>query len=291
MPKNKFEYMSRNEWLGDPTTHFMKSGQSFRSPANAEQEALVRYIPRKINGLKVEYDISFDIPKVIKGYKFTDFLTKAFYISPQSKEIARDALANVIARGPTDKGREIVAKLRENLTDKYIQHEDEEGWTNVKELVILPGTNILVKDGAVDFEKIDELVKRPGVYVKMHPITAKVWRTMMKMRWGDRLIPADAPLYPILRNVEKTHFTLSSETGISSVILGKKIGLITGPKPSSTNFEFMYNALDSVRDMTMIDRITAMFSHPESGVYTIYHDNVPADIAAYERYMSAYPHG
>lgn len=288
---NKFEYMSTNESLGDPTTHFMKTGQNFRSPANAEQEILSRYIPKKINGIKVEYDISFDIPRSIKGYKYTDFLTKAIYIAPNSTDIARQSLAEIIARGPNDKGRAIVDKLRENLTDKYLQHEDEDDWSDVKELIILPGTNILVREGSVDFAKIDLLVKQPGVYVKLHPVTAKVWRTMLKMRWGNRLIPADAPLYPILKNVEKTYFTLSSETGLSSVLLGKKIGLIVGETKRATNFEFMYNALDSVRGMTLIDRITAMFSHPESGFFTVYNEDIRADIASYEKYMSRYPHG
>lgn len=287
----KFEYMSTHEWLGDPTTHFMKTGQNFRSPDNAAQEAMAKLIPRYINGVKVEYDISFDIPGPIKGYKLTDLLTKAVYISPNNNDIARKSLTSVIAAGPADRGRKIVEQLRTNLTDKYLQHEDDDEFSHVKELIVLPGTNILVREGTVDFEKIDQLIKNPGTYVKMHPVTSKVWKTMLKNRFGSKLIPADAPLYPIIRGADKIWFTLSSETGLSSVLLGKKIGLIAGTAKRATNFEFMYNALDSVKGMPMIDKVTAMFSYPESGFFTIYNDDIEADIAAYEQYMSQYPHG
>ena len=65
--KGKFEYMSSNEWLGDPTTHFMKSGDAFRSPDNAKQEELAKLLPRIANGVKVEYDIGYDIPDKIRA--------------------------------------------------------------------------------------------------------------------------------------------------------------------------------------------------------------------------------
>ena len=34
--KKPFMYMSTNEWLGDPVTHFMKTGNALRSDENDE---------------------------------------------------------------------------------------------------------------------------------------------------------------------------------------------------------------------------------------------------------------
>jgi len=289
MAKKKFEYMSSNEWLGDPTTHFMKSGDAFRSPENHEQEQLAELIPKMANGVKVEYDIGYDIPGKIHGYKFTDFLTKCIYIAPCSHAIAKQNITDVAGLGPTDEGREVVEKLRKTLTDKYLLDNDE-FQRPVKDLIVLPGTNLLVKD-VVDMEKVDRLVSE-GAYVKLHPITSEVWRTMLKNRWKDKCIPADAPLYPILKNAERVHFTMSSETGIASTLLGKKLGLINSDKPSKTNFEFIYRGLDAQKNGgKLIDKLTALFSHPESGIITVYHKHPEERIDRFFSHMrKRYPH-
>lgn len=286
--KKKFEYLSTEEWLGDPTTHFMKSGDAFRSPENAEQEALARLIPKIANGVKVEYDIGYDIPGKIHGYKFTDFLTKAVYIAPCSHQIALQNMIDAINLGPTDEGRAIVDKLRQTMTDKYLLDNDDEDWDDVKELIVLPGTNLLVKD-VVDLEKVDKLVAA-GAYVKLHPITSEVWRTMLKNRWKSKCIPADAPLYPIMRACDKVWFTLSSETGMAATMLGKQLGNINSDKPSRTNFEFIYRGMDQVKGMRLIDKFTAIMSHPESGVITVYHKNPQERIQQFFDSMKRFPH-
>lgn len=289
MAKKKFEYMSSNEWLGDATTHFMKSGDAFRSPDNHEQEQLATLIPKKANGVKVEYDIGYDIPDKIHGYKYTDFLTKCIYISPCSHAIAKKNITEVAGLGPTEEGRYVVEQLRKNLTDKYLLDNDDTTY-KPKQLIVLPGTNLLVKD-VVDMEKVDKLVSE-GAYVKLHPITAEVWRTMLKNRWKDKCIPADAPLYPILKSAEKVFFTMSSETGIASTLLGKQLGLINSDKPSKTNFEFIYRGLDAQRNGgKLIDKLTSLFSHPESGFITVYHENPEQRIKQFfEHTKKRFPH-
>jgi hypothetical protein len=285
--KKKFEHMSSNEWLGDHTTHFMKSGDAFRSPENQQQEQMARLIPKLANGVKVEYDIGYDIPGKIHGYKYTDFLTKAIYIAPCCHSIALENITTLAGSKPTDEGRRVFEALRQNISDKYLLDNDDDEY-DVKELVVLPGTNLLTKD-VVDLDKVDKLVSE-GAYVKLHPITSEVWRTMLKNRWKERCIPADAPLYPILRGVEKVYFTLSSETGMAALLLGKKLGNINSDKPSRTNFEFIYRGLDRQTNGRMVDKFVALLSHPGSGIVTVYHDNPEQRINQFFEHMAKYPH-
>lgn len=287
MSKKKFEHMSSNEWLGDPTTHFMKSGDAIRSPANAQLNQLANLLPRICNGVKVEYDIGYNIPDVIHGYKYTDFLTKAIYVAPCSHRIALENIVDVAGRPPTEEGRYVFEKLRESIEDKYMLDNDEFD-EQVDDLIVLPGTNLLTKD-AVNMEKVDELVAA-GAYVKLHPITSEVWRTMLKNRWKDKCIAADVPIYPILTNCKKVWFTLSSETGMAAVLYGKQLGNINSTKPSSTNFEFIYRGLDKQRNGRLVDKFTSLLSHPESGIITVFHDNPEERIAKFFDNMKRHKH-
>ena len=287
MAKKKFEYMSTNEWMGDSTTHFMKSGEVFRSDDNDQLHELAKLIPKEANGVKVEYDITYDAPH-IAGYKYTDFLTKAIYLAPNSFKISRNNISEVAGWDSTDEGLEVADKLRESICDKYFLDNDDEEY-ECDELVVLPGTNILIREGAIDMEKIDGLVTN-GAKVKLHPITSRVWRNLLANRWGrDNVIPADAPLYPILRGCKKVHFPMSSETGISSTLLGKQIGIITGPKPTICNFEFIYRGLDGCNaSKRLIDKLTALLSHPESGIITVFHRDPEKRINQYFEHMRKY---
>lgn len=288
MTKKKFEYMSTNEWLGDMTTHFMKSGEALRSPANKDQESLAKFIPRTANGVKVEYDISYDIPNKIAGYKFTDFLTKALYIAPQSFILARRTITEACNMLPTQDGQRVVEQLRSSITDKYILHNTDK--FTCDDLIVLPGTNLLVKEDVLDMEKIDRLVEA-GAYVKLHPITERTWVNFLKQRWGAKVIPADVPLYPIIRNAKKVWFTFSSESGVAATLLGKKIGIVNLPdKKTSSNFEHIYRGIDASSQGTVLQKMTALFSHPESGVLTTYHENPEERIRVYFDHMAQYPH-
>jgi hypothetical protein len=285
--KKKFEYMSTNEWLGDMTTHFMKSGEALRSPANT-QESLSQYIPRLVNGVKVEYDIAYDIPGKIHGYKYSDFLTKAIHICPQSFVISRNIIAEVASRETTEEGCDVFQQLRDTIEDKYIQLGEDS--FVVDELVVLPGTNLLVKDDIVDMEKIDELVRK-GAYVKLHPITERTWCNFLKQRWGKNVIDGDVPLYPLLRGCKKVWFTMSSETGFAAAILGKQIGLVNRKdKKAASNFEHIYAGLDRAKNGSIAHKITVLLSHPESGILTTYHADPQTRINRFFEYTSSFPH-
>lgn len=80
---------------------------------------------------------------------------------------------------------------------------------------------------------------------------------------------------------------MSSETGLSSTILGKGLGLIDLKGRSGRGtFEHVYNALDrcGVKDK-LYNKIAALFSHPESGFVCVYHDNYQERIDRYFEHM------
>lgn len=267
----------------------MKSGTTLRSPANAGQYDLARTIPKVANGVRVEYDIAFDCPKEVAGYKFSDLLTKAIYIAPQSNFISTGVIEQVANRVPTQEGIEIMNKLMQEMDDKYILDEDFD--TEVDTIVVLPGTNLLARENVVDMEKVDRLVAE-GAFVKIHPITERTWVAALKKRWGKKVIDADVPLYPIMRNANKVYFTMSSETGIAATILGKKIGTIDHPeKKTFSTFQHIYKGIDRARgNGSLWNRMAALLSYPESGILTTYHKDPEGRVRAYFEFMSQYPH-
>lgn len=296
VPNNKgkttFFTLSSNEWCNDPVTHFMKSGNMLRSPANDWLTSIVSHIPQKPNGSKIEYDINYGSPAgTIAGYKFTDLLTQMIYLAPCNTRIATQNMIKYIDKGATPEGHRIVEALIANLTDKYLLDEDlEQQYDKVNELVLLPGTNLITKD-AVDFKKVDELYNN-GAWVKMHPITARVWQTKIAKRYKDRIVKNDASMYPILKKSSKVYFTLSSETGCAAILLGKGIGLIDYKEAKvGKTFEAIYVSLDrcNIKDR-LINKFAALMSYPETGLITVHHQNIPECIDRFFKNMQQFKH-
>lgn len=290
--KSKFFNMSSNEWVNDSVTHFMKSGNMLRSPANDRLSEIAECIPKNPNGSKIEYDINYGSPTgMIAGYKFTDLLTQILYIAPCNTQIATKNMIECIRRGPTADGRRIVEALRDNLTDKYLLDEDHDlEYGDVNELVLLPGTNLITKD-SVDMVKVDKLYE-DGAWVKIHPITAKVWQTMLEARFKGRVVKNDASMYPILKRAKKVYFTLSSETGCAAVLLGKGIGLIDNKEAKvGKTFEAIYSSLDrsGVKD-TLFNKFAALVSYPESGLITVHHRDKQEAVDTFFRNMKKHKH-
>jgi len=291
-PKKNFFNLSSNEWLNDSVTHFMKSGNMLRNPANDRLSEIAMHIPKKANGVNVEYDINYGSPKgTVAGYKFTDLLTQMVFLAPCNTNIAVENLIEQIRKGPTDEGFRILQSLRDNLQDKYLLEEDYEGrFDDVEELILLPGTNLITKD-VIDFDKVDKLYQE-GAWIKIHPITAKVWQTILEKKYSERIIGNDVSLYPILKRAKKVHFTLSSETGIASTILGKGIGLVDRKDIAvGKTFEAIYNALDrcGVKDK-LVNKFAAILSYPESGLITVHHKDKKQCVGAFFNNMAKYKH-
>lgn len=290
--KAKFFNMSSNEWVNDSVTHFMKSGNVLRSPVNERLSEIAKHIPKNPNGSKIEYDINYGSPTgMIAGYKYTDLLTQILYLAPCNTQIATKNMIECIRKGPTPEGHRIVEALRANLTDKYLLDEDLDlEYGDVNELVLLPGTNLITKD-AVDFKKVDKLFQ-DGAWVKLHPITAKVWQTMLEQKYKGRVVKNEASMYPILKRCKKVNFTLSSETGCAAVLLGKMIGLIDNKEAKvGKTFEAVYVSLDrcGVKDK-LINKFAALMSYPETGLISVHHENKEECIQRFFNNMKQYKH-
>ncbi|MDC3266312.1 hypothetical protein OAU13_00135 [bacterium] len=290
--KTKFFNLSSNEWVNDPVTHFMKSGNMLRSPANSRLSEIADVIPKNPNGSKIEYDINYGSPRgTIAGYKYTDLLTQMIYMAPCNTQIATQNMIEQIRKGATPEGHRIVEALINGLTDKYLLDEDHDlQYGDVNELVLLPGTNLIIKD-SVDFEKVDQLFK-DGAWVKLHPITAKVWQTMLEQKYKGRIVKNDASMYPILKRSKKVYFTLSSETGCAAVLLGKAIGLIDNKEAKvGKTFEAIYTSLDrcGVKDK-LVNKFAALMSHPESGLITVHHQNKQECVQRFFNNMKKHRH-
>jgi hypothetical protein len=290
--KTKFFTLSSNEWVNDSVTHFMKSGNMLRSPANDRLSEIAKFIPKNPNGSKIEYDINYGSPRgTIAGYKFTDLLTQILYLAPCNTQIATQNMIDCIRKGATPEGHRIVEALRTNLTDKYLLDEDLDlEYGDVNELVLLPGTNLITKD-AVDFKKVDQLFES-GAWIKLHPITAKVWQTMLENKYKGRVVKNDASMYPIMKRCKKVNFTLSSETGCAAVILGKGIGLIDNKEAKvGKTFEAVYMSLDrcGVKDK-LVNKFAALMSHPESGLISVHHENKEEAVQRFFDNMKKHKH-
>jgi hypothetical protein len=213
------------------------------------------------------------------------------YLAPCNTQIATQNMIDQIRKGATPEGHRIVEALIQGLTDKYLLDEDLDlEYGDVNELVLLPGTNLIIKD-SVDFEKVDQLFK-DGAWIKLHPITAKVWQTMLEQKYKGRVVKNDASMYPILKRAKKVYFTLSSETGCSAVLLGKSIGLIDNKEAKvGKTFEAIYTSLDrcGVKDK-LINKFAALMSHPESGLITVHHQNKEECVNRFFQSMSKYRH-
>jgi hypothetical protein len=290
--KSKFKKMSLNEWLGDPATHFLKSGSAFRNKENDALKELSVKLPQKSpSGLNVEYDITYDFPEKVHGYKYTDCLTKMVYVAPCSMRIAKDNISKACAMDITPHGEYVFESLAFAAKDKYVQSSEYEEHVS-DEIIMLPGTNLLTINDYVDFAKVDELVKR-GAKVKLHPVTSKVWCTMLERRWGKAVIPKRVSAYGLMRRAKKVHFTMSSETGMSCVLLGKEIGLIQQRATTKqSTFEAIYRGMDGCQvKRSLPDKMKALLSHPESGLITVFHREPEQRVQQFfEHMLRSYPH-
>lgn len=278
--------LSKDEWVNDPITHLAKSGPALRSSANTALTALASLVPRNANGVPVEYDITYESPpNEIRGYKLTDLLTKCIWISPCNHDIALTHLTTVVEKGPTEKGLQILEQLARNAADKYQQRTYRH---DIRQLVVLPGSNLLAR-GLVNMELVQQAVDA-GAHVKPHPITHKLDLSLLKRKFGNRLLPEQGQLYPLIRQAECVYFCTSSEAGLMTGILGKPFKVIDARVQMLTpTYSTLYQAMDRARiTCTLREKIATLLSHPESGWFTVYHDDVALSIDSFFKQFAGY---
>ncbi|HWT40130.1 MAG TPA: hypothetical protein VN081_02560 [Dongiaceae bacterium] len=268
------EPLSNDEWVNDVTTHLGKSGATLRSKANERLTALGAAIPRSHRGVPVEYDITYnDTGNVVRGYKMTDLMTTCLWTAICMEVHCVNSLMWCIEQGPTEEGMEVMRKTAEASTDKYRQLtlplKDPP-----KKIIIIPGSNLMLKR-ALDIPRMKRLVEE-GCVIKPHPITNGLDMANLKRIFGEKnvLRPTQA-LYPLIREAEKLWVGGNSESGIVSMMYQKPysvIGTVNGLYvPTYVAF---YKAMASVpSSLSDHEKLGALFSHPESGLLSIFHEN------------------
>lgn len=278
--------------LNDPLTHVERCGPVLRSAANEQLSALAELLPQDFLGVPVEYDLTYESPaNTIRGYKYTDLLTSCIWLAPCNTALSTRTITEVLARGPTNVGRAVVKAVTGSLQDKYrllpAKHTPEV-------LVIMPGSNVLQHD-VVDWTIVDKAVA-DGAWIKPHPITLKLDVLDMERRYPGRVIHKDAALYGMLATCRKVYFPANSETGLVAGLLGKDATLINKTTVNAgATFAALYQSLDQCRlNAPRIEKIAALFSHPETGMFSVHHMPLIDMEQWLNRFFLAYqdyPHG
>lgn len=259
------------DWLNDPLTHIERCGPILRSTSNNKLTPLANLIPKHFFGVPVEYDLTYESPKnTISGYRFTDLLTSCLALLPCNTPLALDVITKSLNKGPTDIGYYVLNKVRNDFQDKYELHDSH---ANPSAVVVLPGSNVICRD-AVNWDVVSKAVSS-GAFVKPHPITTKIDLRNIGRRYPGHVLDANSSLYSMLKTATDVYFPDTSETGFVSYVLDKNvISISQNYQKNIGTFYAYYEALNRCNlNMKMSDKVAALFSHPETGLFSIYHSD------------------
>lgn len=227
--KNKLIQWSIKEELGDPATHYLKSGSSMRPKNQLSdlQNLKNRIIPQSYKGATFEYDISYNTNELstIRGFLYTDLLAKGVYIKVSSIKI-NDKVLNSIIESNQKIDEDRIQKIIDNLENKYVLTKSVKTHPGV---IFLPGSNHMNRV-MIDWGKVGKLVKA-GWKIKPHPITAHVWIAKMKEEFGHNVVYGKKDDgYALLRGAEEVAICPNSEMGIAALLLQKKLYSVAEPR-------------------------------------------------------------
>jgi hypothetical protein len=286
------EPLADNEWVNDTTTHLAKSGAALRARENDRLSLVGDIMPRSHRGVPVEYDINYETGgNVIRGYKMTDLMTTCLWVAVCMEHQTVQSMISCIEKGPTDEGMEVLERTAAASTDKYLQRKLPNTLLPEK-LIVLPGSNLILQR-ALDLDRMKRLVGE-GAYIKPHPITNPLDMFKLKKVYGaDKVLQPNQALYPLIRGAEQIWVGQNSEAGIAAIMYGKQYSLIgmKTPKVNSTYTAF-YKAFDmAATKLTPKEKMAAIFSHPESGLVSIFHKNTRERLDAFFAQYDKFEHG
>ena len=100
-----------NDVLNDEIAHFFKSGTLRRSDKNDKLDKIHHLLPEHGNyNTNLEYDIWYDFvnERKIRGYVYTDIMTKFVYLRPASSLYCSKIMNDAVMSDITIQGEEIV---------------------------------------------------------------------------------------------------------------------------------------------------------------------------------------
>jgi len=263
------ETLAFNDVLNNDIAHFFKSGNIRRSEKNKQLDKIHHLLPKKGNyGTNLEYDIWYDFEgeEKIRGYVYTDVMTKFVYIKPASSLFSKRLLRKSIKEDITEEGERIFQDISNNNTDKYKLRSIEQTYPYI---IFLPGTNIL--NEITDDNKIEKAIKKDGAKLKPHPLTSPFIMSFLKARYGKKnLINKNLSGHELLNNTEIVGTCSNSEMGWIAIAQGKRIHLFDKPKIRCKTYTHIYNVLHE-NGYPVINDLKRLFSSEYSGL--IYYDS------------------
>ena len=250
-----FRNMSSNETLGDPATHFFKSGNILRSSKGDHLQQLVQLFPQ----YKIEYDIwySKDDPEKVHGFVYTDVANKLLYIRVGDKQRSLDIMQRAAQHEATPDGEVAFAELASG-SDKYLGSKPREKHDFV---IFLPGGNIF--NNVVRLGKLHNAISQ-GAKLKMHPITASNLEALLEKTFGaENLIDRKVSAHQLLADATIVGTFTNSEMGLVATAQGKRVYLFNDTDRMCT-YTAIYKAIQE-GDQLSADKLKRILSDPASG--------------------------
>jgi hypothetical protein len=275
--------------LNDALTHVDHCGSALRREENLQLDAIAAELPESFMGVPVEYDVTYESPAgTITGYRYTDFLTTCVGVYPCNSAMVSSTLCGLVHCEARQVGYAVMEQMKAALQDKYVLRSNAR---TPAEIVVLPGSNMLRRN-VVDWDKVRQAV-RHGAQIKPHPVTSNPELFKIRQEYGDRVLPHDASLYSMLAGCDVLHFTSTSEIGLAAAMLGKTANLIdTKDCDVLPNFHGVYRALgEKVHGKTTADKLATLLSYPQSGLFSVFHPDMPQWINRFFMHYQRVPHG
>ena len=259
----KLEILPYNDVLNNEIAHFFKSGAVRRSKANDKLDKIHHLLPEKGNyGTNLEYDLWYDFKgeSRIRGYIYTDVMTKFVYIRPASSKYSKEVLKESLSGEITEEGEKIFEDIRLNNSDKYKLKSTD---TEHPYVIFLPGTNIL-RD-IVDWNKVKKALTK-GAKLKPHPLTSPFCMSELRAKYGkESLLDRKASGQDILNKSKVIGCCSNSEMGLIGIAQGKRIELFDNRHPQQLTYKAFYSALYE-NGYPVVDDLKRILSSNYSGL-------------------------
>ena len=283
----KFEILPYNDVLNNEIAHFFKSGAVKRSKANDKLDRIHHLLPEKGNyGTNLEYDLWYDFKgeSKIRGYIYTDVMTKFVYLRPASSKYSKEVLKKSLSGEITEEGEKIFEDIKLNNSDKYkLKSTDIEH----PYVIFLPGTNIL-RD-IVDWNKVKTALKK-GAKLKPHPLTSPFCMSELRAKYGkESLLDRKASGQDILNKSKVIGCCSNSEMGLIGIAQGKRIELFDNKHPDMKTYKALYFALYE-NGYPVIDDLKRILSSNYSGLISYLSKNPQNEIDNFFDYFKKVEH-
>ena len=261
------ETLAFNDVLNNDIAHFFKSGTIRRSEKNKQLDKIHHLLPKKGNhGTNLEYDIWYDFEgeEKIRGYVYTDVMTKFVYLKPASSLYSIQLLEECLNEDITEEGEVIFADIANNGSDKYKLRTFDEKYPYV---IFLPGSNIL--NEITDDIKIEKAIKQDGAKLKPHPLTSPFIMSFLKARYGkESILHKNLSGQDILNEANIIGCCTNSEMGLIGIAQGKRVNLFDKPNIKCKTYTHIYKVLYKNK-YPVINDLKRLLSANYSGL--IYH--------------------